>query len=347
MKPFLFVACLLFLSCKSTNIKNADDKPGNERNNFNPDFTIAFGSCNKTNLPNILWDDILKDRPDVWIWGGDNVYADTDDANELKDFYSKQLAVSGYQKLLKKVKVLGTWDDHDYGINDGGVDFHFKKTSQELFLDFLNVPKDDKRRKREGIYHSEEFALKNGTVKVLILDTRYFRTSLTDATDGKKRYQPNRYGEGTILGKEQWNWLTSELKASTANFNIIVTSIQLLSNKHGYETWGNFPHEVDRFINLLAKSKAKGVIVLSGDRHISDFSKTSVTNVSYPLIDFTSSGLTHSSSNNKGEDNPYRIGTMVNELSYGILRFDLKNNRVLMQMKGDGGQVQQSLKQEY
>ncbi len=347
MKQFLFVACLLFLSCKSTNVNNSDNRLADDINKFSPDFTIAFGSCNKTHLPNILWDDIIKEKPDVWIWGGDNVYADTDDANELKDFYSKQLAVSGYQKLLKKVKVLATWDDHDYGLNDGGVEFHFKKTSQQLFLDFLNVSEDDARRKKEGVYHSEEFTLENGTVKIFILDTRYFRTGLTDATDTEKRYQPNTYGEGTILGAEQWNWLTRELKTSKANFNIIVTSIQLLSNKHGYETWGNFPHEVDRFKNLLGKSKAKGVIVLSGDRHISDFSKVAVKDVSYPLIDFTSSGLTHSSSNNSGEDNPYRIGKMVNQLSYGILRFDLKNNKVLMQMKGDGGQVQQSLKQAY
>ena len=35
----------------------------------NPDFTIAFGSCNKTSLPNLLWDDIVAAQADVFMWG--------------------------------------------------------------------------------------------------------------------------------------------------------------------------------------------------------------------------------------------------------------------------------------
>jgi alkaline phosphatase D len=347
MKQFLFVLCLLIVSCKSAGVKSKDLQIVSDDNQQFHDFTIAFGSCNKTNLPNLLWDDIHNDKPDVWIWGGDNIYADTDNAEKLKAIYDQQLAVPGYLDLLKSTKVLGTWDDHDYGLNDGGASFHFKQTSQQLFLDFLGVSENDTRRNREGVYHSTLFKLKNGKIKIIVLDTRYFRSDLTDATDRKKRYQPNPYGEGTILGEEQWKWFTNELNSSDADFNVIVTSIQLLSDKHGYETWGNFPHEVEKFKALIAKSKAKGVIVLSGDRHISDFSTVNVKGLAYPLIDFTSSGLTHAATNNKGEENPYRTGKMVNKVSYGILKFDFKNGAVKMQMKGNGGVVQQSLIQKY
>lgn len=179
------------------------------------------------------------------------------------------------------------------------------------------------------------------------MDTRYFRTNLTQDTETDKRYKPNTYGEGTILGNEQWEWLQKQLNSSDADFNIVVSSIQLLSDKHGYETWGNFPHEVDKFKTLVEESSAKGVVVLSGDRHISDFSKIDIEGVPYPLIDFTSSGLTHSATNNKGEENPYRVGRLVNTLSYGLLRFDLTNKKVIMEMKGDDGTVQQSIKQQY
>ena len=59
-------------------------------------FTIAFGSCNKHDSPNLLWDDIQAENPDVWIWGGDIVYADTDDMVELRRVYKAQSEVVGY-----------------------------------------------------------------------------------------------------------------------------------------------------------------------------------------------------------------------------------------------------------
>ena len=37
---------------------------------------IAFGSCNKADARQDLWDDIVARRPDAWIWAGDNVYGD-------------------------------------------------------------------------------------------------------------------------------------------------------------------------------------------------------------------------------------------------------------------------------
>ena len=53
--------------------------------------------------------------------------------------------------LSKDINVI--WDDHDFGINDGGSSYPFKKEAKELYLNFWNVPKNDIRRAREGIYH--------------------------------------------------------------------------------------------------------------------------------------------------------------------------------------------------
>ena len=240
-------------------------------NTKNEEFIISFGSCNKQYVPNVLWDEISKNNPKVWIWGGDNVYSDTDSMPKLRADYQKQWKQKGYKEFINSVDVLATWDDHDYGLNDGGVEFHKKKESQQEFLDFLKVAKDDIRRKQEGVYHSKIYKTAEGSVKVIVLDTRYFRSNLTVAADKTKRYQPNKYGEGTVLGSKQWQWFEKELSNSNANFNIIVSSIQLLSYKHGFESWGNFPHEVDKIKNLIKVSKAKGVLMLSGDRHISEF----------------------------------------------------------------------------
>lgn len=310
-------------------------------------FVIAFGSCNKVSLPNVLWDDIANANPDVWIWGGDNIYADTDDMKKLARMYKAQNSVVGYKKLKASTPIIGTWDDHDYGLNDGGVEFEAKKESQQEFLNFMGVAKNSPRRTREGVYASHDYAGALGTVKVIVLDTRYFRTGLTPDTETKKRTKPNAYGEGTVLGVGQWSWLENELNESKADFNIIVSSIQVLSNEHGFECWGNFPHEVDRLKQTIVASKAKGVLILSGDRHISEISMTAVEGLGYPLIDFTSSGLTHAYRSFKGETNPFRVGKVVSTESYGTLSLNFKTKTVQLQMLGDGGVVLGEVRQSY
>ncbi len=311
------------------------------------DFTISFGSCNRQYKTNVLWKEILKNKPNVWIWGGDVIYSDTKKSKKLKKSYQEQWQQKGYKEFTKNVTVIGTWDDHDYGANDAGSEYPLKKESQQLFLDFLHVDKNDVRRKQEGVYHSTTFNSKKGSVKVIVLDTRYFRTALTKSTIKGKRYQANLYGQGTILGKKQWIWLEKELNNSTSDFNIIISSIQLLSNKHGFECWGNFPHEVDKFINIIKKTNAKGVLVLSGDRHISEFSLLPIDGVSYPIIDFTSSGLTHAYTNYSGELNPKRLGKVIHQISFGILHFNFDNHQITMQMRGKHNQLLQQYIQVY
>jgi alkaline phosphatase D len=326
---------IIVVSCKTTDIPK------------NNELVVAFGSCNKQFVENVLWKEVLKHNPNVWIWGGDNVYSDTDDMKKLKEDYNQQLQQEGYQKLLNTTKILGTWDDHDYGLNDGGTEFHAKNESQEQFLDFMGVDANDIRRDREGVYHSETIRSNEGSVKVILLDTRYFRTQLTKSETKGRRFDPNPYGEGTMLGKTQWRWLKEELNNSEADFNLIVSSIQYLSSEHGFETWGNMPHEVDKLNTLIATSKAKGVIVLSGDRHISEFSRTNIDGVNYPLIDFTSSGMTHSYSSFDGEPNQYRDGKVVSELSFGLLKINFDTKKVIMQMRGESNVLQQELIQSY
>ena len=337
MKKIAFLIWgLLLVSCSSK--KSLTEKK---------DFIIAFGSCNRVDLPNLLWDDILNTEPDVWIWGGDNIYADTDDMKALRAMYDQQKKEPNYRKLAQTTDVLGTWDDHDYGLNDGGVEFKAKAASQQEFLNFMNVPKSSELRKRTGVYNSKNYVIDGHEVRIILSDTRYFRTPLTPDTETDKRIKPNEYGVGTILGDAQWNWLEKELQNSTADFNIIVSSIQYLSQEHGFEAWGNFPHEVDRLAKLIDDTKPKGVVVLSGDRHISEFSKINLEGIDYPLIDFTSSGLTHAYREFSGEPNKYRVGEVVYTESFGILEFDFKAKTVDFKIVGDNGNVLGQLEQVY
>ena len=42
-------------------------------------------------------------------------------------------------------QIIGTWDDHDYGLNDAGKEYDGKDFSQQLMLDFLDEPSDSLR----------------------------------------------------------------------------------------------------------------------------------------------------------------------------------------------------------
>ncbi len=344
IRAFLSLTFVIMVGCKAPS--DSVTKPSTTTLKSS-DFTIAFGSCNDQKRPNVLWNAVLEHQPDLWIWGGDNIYSDTDDMLKMKADYEKQWSDENYQKLSASTKILGTWDDHDYGLNDAGADYAKKKESQQLFLDFMGVAQTDARRSREGVYHSEVLIHQKGSIKIILLDTRYFRTALTEDNESKRRYKPNSDKEGTVLGSEQWKWLENELKSSKADFNIIVSSIQFLSDAHGFETWGNFPHEVNKLKALITASQAKGVLLLSGDRHISEFSRTSVEGLDYPLVDFTSSGLTHAYTNYSGEPNPYRVGEVVYEISFGLLEFNFETKEIKMEMRGKNNLLLNAMKQTF
>ncbi|RUA11130.1 MAG: alkaline phosphatase family protein [Flavobacteriia bacterium] len=311
------------------------------------DFVIAFGSCDNQEIENKLWNEILKNHPDIFIWGGDVIYSDTEDMPLMLKNYNKQKNDSVYLNFTKKTEILSTWDDHDFGANDAGKEYPMKDTSQQLFLNFFDVKPDDVRRKQKGVYFSKDFIVNKHKIRIILLDTRYFRSALTRDHKTKKRYKPNKYGEGTMLGDKQWRWLKEKLYQSDADFNIIMSSIQFLSYEHGFETWGNMPHEVDKLERIISGSKAKGVIILSGDRHIAEISSKKLKNVPYPLIDFTSSGMTHSYTAYKGEPNKYRLSKVVPKKNFGVLKFDLSARKVTMEIRGEGNVLYEKITQKY
>lgn len=342
----ILIALLLILGCKPL-VQSIPESRKSSVQTEKSNVIIAFGSCNKQDEANVFWDDILEANPDIFIWGGDNIYADTDDMEKMKSMYLAQNANKEYAKLKNQVFITGTWDDHDYGVNDGGAEFAKKKESQALFLDFMGVNPNDLRRNRDGIYSSQSISTPSGLIKIINLDTRYFRSSLTDGRNQGVRYQPNTYGEGTLLGAKQWLWLEQELNNSNALFTIIVSSIQFLSNEHGFEKWANHPHELQSMLDLIKKNRDQRIIFLSGDRHISEFSKMENSDFLFPLIDFTSSGLTHSYSSFSGEPNPYRIGEVISTKSFGLIELNLIEKRAHFKIMGEDGRVFQELKQAY
>ena len=116
---------------------------------------IAFGSCCKQDKPAPIWDSIVAQKPERFLFIGDNIYGDSEDIAVLKAKWKLLTDMPGYQKLKAACPILATWDDHDYGVNDGGLEYLKRKESQQLFLDVFDEPADSPRRKREGVYDAQ------------------------------------------------------------------------------------------------------------------------------------------------------------------------------------------------
>lgn len=180
---------------------------------------IAFGSCAKQDRPQPIWDAVIDTRPQHFVFLGDNIYADTEDMDVMKAKYALLAKQPGYIKLKATCPVHATWDDHDYGANDAGAEYPKKKESQQVFLDFFEVPKDDPRRSREGVYSSTVFGPPGKQVQLILLDARYFRSPLKtgfkpgEPGEGRRgKYAPNTDKDATVLGEAQWKWLAEQLK---------------------------------------------------------------------------------------------------------------------------------------
>ncbi|TGE10540.1 alkaline phosphatase D family protein [Hymenobacter fodinae] len=302
------------------------------------ELRIAFGSCNRHDLPQPLWDDIARDQPNVWIWLGDNIYGDSDDPAVLRAKYDAEFNQEGYRRLREQgTTIIGTWDDHDYGRNDGDKNYPFKAQNQQLALDFLQEPADSPRRKQEGIYAAYTYRVGRKKVKVILLDDRYFQDTLY--RDAQQVYHPNPTGD--ILGEAQWQWLQQQLQNSDADAHIIASGIQFLPQEHRFEKWANFPAARQRLLQLLASSQAKGVLLISGDRHIGEISKMTVPGVAYPVYEVTSSGLTHPATHNTAEPNQYRVGPLVNDKHYALFQFRRQRRKLVVtaSLRGDAGKV--------
>lgn len=278
---------------------------------------IAFGSCNRDYKPQPLWKPIRECKPDLWIWLGDIVYGRANDLHGLAGKYYSEKNNPEYKLLRDQCRVIGTWDDNDYGVEDGGKQNPNKVECQRLLLDFLDEPADSPRRTQAGVYTSYVFGPPGKRVKIILLDGRYHRD--------------NPGANADMLGSDQWQWLERQLSESDADVHFIGSGIQVIASEHPYEKWANFPQSRQRLFDLIAKTGARNVIFLSGDRHLGEISRYQDPRLSQPLYDITSSGLTHHATNNlfhnfNRETNRYRCGQNFVDLNFGLIQFDWNAN---------------------
>ena len=319
MKKFFLSFFLLLIS--SANIIYAES------------IKIGLGSCLDQDYPQPIWQSIKKEDLNYFIFLGDNVYGDTryGSLRKMKSAYDKQKKV--LPDFLNDISIFSIWDDHDFGINDGGADYRFKRRAQELYLDFWEITKDDDRSNREGIYFSKNEIFFDKKFKFIFLDTRFFRSKLK----GKKsNYIENIEPDATILGNAQWTWLENELK-SDFDFLFIFSSIQIIAKDHRFEKWSNFPNERAKLFELLEQFNDK-TILFSGDRHRAGIYRKN------GIIELTSSSMNKPGSS-FSETDSYLIGKTYPQENYGVL--EILENTIHIKIKDIKGNTLNSIEKSY
>ncbi len=282
---------------------------------------FAYASCMAddyrfNDVINPMWEQMRKQNPDLVILNGDVVYVDSFEfverkkATELDIWFRfidsfNRLPIYRWQNLKP---ILTTWDDHDFGTNDGDREFTAKIAARKIFLAFFGGKnlKDVYELEPESVYYSFN-AFKQ---KMLFLDDRYFRQP------NKDQKIPEKYGH---WGEKQHNWILSNLDDSKTPVWIFngdqIFSGKDLSYKESMQT--NHPEHFKTFLEDLKKTKS-AVIFGSGDIHFSEIMQIPNDRIGYETFEVTSSSM-HSYSG-EGWDNPLRLpGAFTNEFNFMII----------------------------
>ena len=313
---------------------------------------IVFASCAHQNEDQSMWTEVAGEAPDLTLFIGDNVYGDVRSGDpalpELKAAYMRLAKSAPFAALRAAAPMLTVWDDHDYGLNDAGAEFEHREAAQALFNYVWATPENDPRRAREGVYNAWTIGEDGKRVQIILLDTRFFRSALTPTDErgarGAERYVPSEDPDQAMLGDAQWAWLEEELK-KPADLRLLVSSIQVLAEGHGWEAWRTMPRERQRLYDLIERTGAEKLIVLSGDRHAAAlYARDDV--IGYPLLEATSSSVNLPQSAWRAESGetyvepgPHRTSDMIYDANYGVIDVDWDAGSVRLAIKGAAGEV--------
>ncbi len=252
----------------------------------------------------------LEADPDLCLWIGDNIYADTpDDISFLDSCYAALAAKPAFQLLRNRYPLVATWDDHDYGLNDAGREYPLKEQSKARFRAFWGLEQEIPTG-QGGIYYAKYLEVAGKKIQFLLLDVRY------------NRDQPET--DGDVLGAAQWAWLEAEL-TKPADLRLLVSGFQiLLDERSRSETWARFPSARRRLFDLIRRTQAEGVVFLTGDQHYGEVCRQPGA-LDYDAVELQFAGINQIEA---PEWNPLRVAPVIRSLhSYALLDMQLEPTR--------------------
>ncbi|NZA26893.1 alkaline phosphatase D family protein [Luteimonas sp. SJ-92] len=279
------------------------------------DFRVAFGSCCRIqyDADQRIWNTVRALEPDMFLWLGDNIYADSDQPAAIADLYARGRTVERLEPLLRSIPQLATWDDHDFGYNDSDGLSPYKAESLRIFRRFWANPAYGEPD-NPGVYFRQHY----GGVDFFVLDGRYHR----DPTD-----RPDNAGK-TMLGARQKAWLKRELKASRTPFKVLAIGGGWSSaeNEKGGDSWAVFMTERNELFDFIRDEGIGGVVCVSGDSHMGELNCIPWSERGgYDIYDFCSSPLAQLPAAKHTRQAPeVRVRDVwTRSVNVGLLRFDM------------------------
>jgi alkaline phosphatase D len=265
-----------------------------------------------------LRDSVLGRARPAWMVR-DNTHFTPARPERIERLYRAQLADAGYAAFLKDLRrgdefadpsrIIGTWDDHDFGIDDGDRTYAFKAEARLAFARFIAASGrggdaaawaatsgigSTVGEEGEGVYRAVLIGAPPRQVMVVLLDLRYFKAPWAAGSGG------------TMLGERQERWLQRTLRASKAQVHLIVSSLQVLATQRNFnaqaENWERFPRAREALLSTLLASGVGAPLILSGDVHFAEIARVACVGhqaglprpaAQRDLYEVTSSGMTH------------------------------------------------------
>lgn len=231
---------------------------------------LGLGSCVSSTRFDDLWKQVEKQRIDGFCLLGDTPYIDSNDLtvnrNARRLFWGHLPTLSS---MARRIPFWNTWDDHDFGRNDSDGLMPKKENIRKAFLEYNALPSYGEGD--QGIYMN----FRRGPVEVWLIDDRWFSQTEASWADPAQK---------TCLGRKQWEWLKKSLKASTAPFKILCTGMVWYpkGNKEK-DHWETYSGEREAIYSFIKDEKISGVVLVSGDIHVSRHHDYGSERLGYPL----------------------------------------------------------------
>jgi alkaline phosphatase D len=288
-------------------------------------FTFAFSAdMQEEYQPFKLFDVIDGKQPDFFLHLGDTVYTDVPRRGfrpSVPFYRAKHAAIRKdrhLQKFLAQCVTYAIWDDHETE-----NDCHSLNPSMGQALQVYKEYWPCKAADAGALYRRFAWA----GIDFFILDTRRFR-SPQQMADGPDK---------TMLGAVQKSWLKERLKASSAPFKFIVTSVPFHGG--GVDTWGSYPTERVEIRRFITGEKIRGTIFLTGDYHLArDWSNAKTGLREYmagPIASFTQYEHNPDSRRRYEKAGAFHYGDGYN---FGLWHVDPAAGKARLEYIGAGGQ---------
>ena len=280
-----------------------------------------------------MWERLRQSNPDFLILNGDLVYVDSFEFVERQrateaDIWQRY--VDSFRRIpvyhwRRLVPILATWDDHDFGTNDGDREFVSKEAVLRLFRGAFGGAE------LPGVWeagpHGVSSVFTGFGQRFFLMDDRMFRQP------NRNQVTPDPFGH---WGQEQHDWLRRKLSEDTSPAWIVngnqFFNGRALDFKEAFEA--NHPAEFVTFIDELRQIAAP-VVFASGDIHISEIMRVPADRAGYETFEITSSSM-HSYTGS-GWDNPMRLeGAYTNEFNFLLIQSQARPGELNIGVKSLG-----------